>query len=101
MSTATISSLSIGLKATINEYIDATSSNPLKLFHTINDTIDYNDTIAQTEACPFHATTFNLLLTCIYFIIFCLSVVGNSVVLVIIAQQRWMRTVTNLYLLNL
>ncbi|CAK5097176.1 unnamed protein product [Meloidogyne enterolobii] len=34
-------------------------------------------------------------------IIFCLSVVGNSIVVVVILQQQSMRSVTNLYLLNL
>lgn len=34
-------------------------------------------------------------------LIFCLSVIGNSLVIVTILQNRWMRTVTNFLLLNL
>ena len=37
----------------------------------------------------------------LYVVIFILSVVGNSLVLVTLAQKKRMRTVTNVYLLNL
>ncbi|KAI1721443.1 7 transmembrane receptor (rhodopsin family) domain-containing protein [Ditylenchus destructor] len=53
------------------------------------------------DDCVFHPTTENYVMIVAFCIIFCLSVVGNSVVVVVILQQRSMRSVTNLYLLNL
>jgi hypothetical protein len=49
----------------------------------------------------FNPTMENYLMILTFSIIFCLSVVGNSIVVVVILQQRSMRSVTNLYLLNL
>ena len=43
----------------------------------------------------------NYVMIVTFSVIFCLSVVGNSIVVVGILQQRSMRSVTNLYLLNL
>jgi cholecystokinin-like receptor len=37
----------------------------------------------------------------LYVVIFVLSIVGNSLVLITLAQNKRMRTVTNVYLLNL
>uniref|UniRef100_A0A183CF62 G_PROTEIN_RECEP_F1_2 domain-containing protein n=1 Tax=Globodera pallida TaxID=36090 RepID=A0A183CF62_GLOPA len=51
--------------------------------------------------CVFRPTFDNYLMICAFCVIFCLSVVGNSIVVVVILQQRSMRSVTNLYLLNL
>uniref|UniRef100_A0A915EGW2 G-protein coupled receptors family 1 profile domain-containing protein n=1 Tax=Ditylenchus dipsaci TaxID=166011 RepID=A0A915EGW2_9BILA len=53
------------------------------------------------DDCVFHPTTENYVMIVAFCIIFCLSVIGNSVVVVVILQQRSMRSVTNLYLLNL
>jgi cholecystokinin A receptor len=54
-----------------------------------------------TEDCVFHPTVENYVMICAFCIIFCLSVVGNSIVVVVILQQKSMRSITNLYLLNL
>ncbi|KAI6235359.1 Cholecystokinin receptor [Aphelenchoides besseyi] len=54
-----------------------------------------------TEDCVFHPTVENYVMIVAFCTIFCLSVIGNSVVVVVILQQRSMRTVTNVYLLNL
>ncbi|KAL3122862.1 hypothetical protein niasHT_008774 [Heterodera trifolii] len=51
--------------------------------------------------CVFRPTFDNYLMIFAFCVIFCLSVVGNSIVVVVILQQRSMRSVTNLYLLNL
>lgn len=51
-----------------------------------------------TSQCALRKTTENFIVTIAFTIIFCLSVVGNSVVIVTIVQQRTMRTITNLYL---
>ncbi len=51
--------------------------------------------------CQPNMSVANRLLIVAFALIFCLSVLGNSLVIVTIIQQRSMRTVTNLYLLNL
>uniref|UniRef100_A0A914V731 G-protein coupled receptors family 1 profile domain-containing protein n=1 Tax=Plectus sambesii TaxID=2011161 RepID=A0A914V731_9BILA len=78
--------------------------------HTVADST-FNETIAVfptqlmdtnfTSFCAIRKTAESLIVTVAFTTIFCLSVVGNSVVIVTIVQQRTMRTITNLYLLNL
>ncbi len=63
--------------------------------------IDNSTSIRSRFLCRLHFTQHNILLITIYTLIFCLSVTGNCLVIVTIVQQRWMRTVTNFYLLNL
>ena len=53
------------------------------------------------RVCEPQLTTWNQLLTAGFGVVFCLSVCGNALVMVTIVQQKWMRTVTNVYLLNL
>ncbi|CAD5217199.1 unnamed protein product [Bursaphelenchus okinawaensis] len=53
------------------------------------------------DDCVFHPTVNNYVMIVAFCTIFCLSVIGNSVVVVVILQQRSMRSVTNIYLLNL
>ncbi|VDK48369.1 unnamed protein product [Anisakis simplex] len=53
------------------------------------------------DDCQFRPTTENYVTIVSFCLIFCLSVVGNSVVVVVIVQQRTMRSITNIYLLNL
>uniref|UniRef100_A0A915AR34 G-protein coupled receptors family 1 profile domain-containing protein n=1 Tax=Parascaris univalens TaxID=6257 RepID=A0A915AR34_PARUN len=53
------------------------------------------------DDCRFRPTTENYVTIVSFCLIFCLSVVGNSVVVVVIVQQRTMRSITNIYLLNL
>nr|CAD2183217.1 unnamed protein product [Meloidogyne enterolobii] len=65
-----------------------------QLFFDNNFQLEKND-------CVFHPNLENYLMILTFAIIFCLSVVGNSIVVVVILQQQSMRSVTNLYLLNL
>ncbi|KAK0417742.1 hypothetical protein QR680_013182 [Steinernema hermaphroditum] len=53
------------------------------------------------DDCRFRPSTENYVVIVAFAVIFCLSVVGNSIVIVVIVQQRTMRSITNLYLLNL
>ncbi|TKR68263.1 hypothetical protein L596_024265 [Steinernema carpocapsae] len=53
------------------------------------------------DDCRFRPSTENYVVIVAFVIIFCLSVIGNSIVIVVIVQQRTMRSITNLYLLNL
>uniref|UniRef100_A0A7E4VRS6 G_PROTEIN_RECEP_F1_2 domain-containing protein n=1 Tax=Panagrellus redivivus TaxID=6233 RepID=A0A7E4VRS6_PANRE len=54
-----------------------------------------------TADCFFRGDTHNYVMIVAFCTIFCLSVVGNSIVVVVILQQKSMRSITNLYLLNL
>ena len=68
-------------------------------YEWMNDTTPASMAAAASQTavlCTFHTTSGNIMLIILFFAIFCLSVIGNSVVLVIITRQRWMRTVTNL-----
>ncbi|VDM91335.1 unnamed protein product, partial [Onchocerca ochengi] len=58
------------------------------------------EVIVQDD-CQFRATLENYITIVSFCIIFCLSVVGNAVVVAVILQQHSMRSVTNIYLLNL
>ena len=53
------------------------------------------------QDCVFHATFGNYLMLVSFGFIFCLSICGNSMVIVVITCQRSMRSVTNHYLLSL
>lgn len=54
-----------------------------------------------TRARPNHDNLLETLIIPLYGTIFLLSVVGNSLVLITLARNKRMRTVTNVYLLNL
>ncbi|EFO22229.2 hypothetical protein LOAG_06254 [Loa loa] len=58
------------------------------------------EVIVQDD-CRFRPTLENYITIVSFCIIFFLSVVGNAVVVAVILQQRSMRSVTNIYLLNL
>lgn len=51
--------------------------------------------------CQLKLTTQHIVLIVCFTIIFTLSVIGNCLVIVTIAQNRWMRTVTNIFLQSL
>jgi len=69
------------------------------LFYNITSTVIPNFTKKSTTT---KSGTFESdLIIPLYVIIFLLSVVGNSLVLITLAQNRRMRTVTNVFLLNL
>ncbi|VDM21622.1 unnamed protein product [Wuchereria bancrofti] len=58
------------------------------------------EVIVQDD-CRFRPTLENYITILSFCIIFCLSVVGNAVVVAVILQQHSMRSVTNIFLLNL
>ncbi|CAB3401936.1 unnamed protein product [Caenorhabditis bovis] len=53
------------------------------------------------EICQFRATTENYTIVVAFIIIFLLSVIGNLLVLIVIVKQRAMRSIINIYLMNL
>uniref|UniRef100_A0A914CCZ5 G-protein coupled receptors family 1 profile domain-containing protein n=2 Tax=Acrobeloides nanus TaxID=290746 RepID=A0A914CCZ5_9BILA len=55
----------------------------------------------STESCVFVPTAENYVMIASFSVIFCLSVIGNAIVVLVILQQKSMRSITNLYLLNL
>ncbi|KAM3722498.1 Cholecystokinin receptor type [Dirofilaria immitis] len=57
--------------------------------------------IMAQDDCRFRPTLENYITIVSFCIIFCLSVVGNAIVVAVILQQHSMRSVTNIYLLNL
>ena len=69
-------------------------------FHLTKNSTVFSSTESHLdeEFCALIKSVESLVLTITYTIIFCLSVIGNSVVIVTIVQQRSMRTITNLYL---
>lgn len=58
-------------------------------------------TPAPPPACKMNLTPRHIVLIVCFAIIFTLSVIGNCLVIVTIAQNRWMRTVTNIFLQSL
>uniref|UniRef100_A0A1I7X6T6 G_PROTEIN_RECEP_F1_2 domain-containing protein n=1 Tax=Heterorhabditis bacteriophora TaxID=37862 RepID=A0A1I7X6T6_HETBA len=60
-----------------------------------------NLTSPVEETCRFRPTTENYLVVVAFIAIFLLSVIGNALVIVVIMQQRAMRSITNIYLMNL
>jgi hypothetical protein len=61
-----------------------------------------NRSVATTRAAGSGGDVFqNNVIVPLYLVIFLLSVVGNSLVILTLAQNKRMRTVTNVYLLNL
>lgn len=67
--------------------------------------MDVNNNFTNGSSSRGHCTVIlsqrNYVLLPFITLIFCLSVIGNSLVIVTILQNRWMRTVTNFLLLNL
>ncbi|CCD73018.2 G-protein coupled receptors family 1 profile domain-containing protein [Caenorhabditis elegans] len=81
------------------ELLNATSPPPI---WTLNSNLSTTmSTVHQEEICRFRGTTENYTIAVTFFMIFLLSVVGNSVVLIVIIKQRAMRSITNIYLMNL
>ncbi|VDP03606.1 unnamed protein product [Heligmosomoides polygyrus] len=57
--------------------------------------------LTMEETCRFRGTTENYVVIITFITIFLLSVIGNALVIVVIMQQRAMRSITNIYLMNL
>ncbi|KIH57896.1 7 transmembrane receptor [Ancylostoma duodenale] len=61
----------------------------------------HTDHLTVEETCRFRGTTENYVVIFTFITIFLLSVIGNALVIVVIMQQRAMRSITNIYLMNL
>ncbi|VDK87407.1 unnamed protein product, partial [Litomosoides sigmodontis] len=80
----------------------STSSSPLSPGSSVPSMMLADDMeVIVHDDCRFRPTLENYITIVSFCIIFCLSVVGNAIVVAVILQQRSMRSVTNIYLLNL
>ncbi|KAJ1346958.1 hypothetical protein KIN20_001893 [Parelaphostrongylus tenuis] len=59
------------------------------------------ENVTIEETCRFRGTIENYVVIFTFITIFLLSVIGNALVIVVIMQQRAMRSITNIYLMNL
>lgn len=67
----------------------------------IPETVILNNNNNITSTTPSQGVFESKLIIPLYVIIFLLAVIGNSLVLITLVQNKRMRTVTNVYLLNL
>lgn len=82
------------LSLVVTTYTDT----PIELLET-NSTV--TQTVILNNTTPSQGVFESKLIIPLYVIIFLLAVIGNSLVLVTLVQNKRMRTVTNVYLLNL
>ncbi|KAK6026748.1 7 transmembrane receptor [Ostertagia ostertagi] len=73
---------------------------PAKLVFILCEKINISSLTVE-ETCRFRGTTENYIVIFTFITIFLLSVIGNALVIVVIMQQRAMRSITNIYLMNL
>ncbi|GMT37114.1 hypothetical protein PFISCL1PPCAC_28411, partial [Pristionchus fissidentatus] len=78
-----------------------TSTTLATLVGAVNASMEEVIDAEREPTCRFHGTPENYLLCVCFFIIFALSMTGNSLVIAVILKQRQMRSITNTYLLNL
>ncbi|CAI2349651.1 unnamed protein product [Caenorhabditis sp. 36 PRJEB53466] len=93
-------STSPSLLLLLTELLLNSSSSTTSNTNALNETT-MSSIVQQEEICRFRGTTENYTIAVTFFIIFLLSVVGNSLVLIVIIKQRAMRSITNIYLMNL
>ncbi|XP_071055861.1 cholecystokinin receptor type A-like [Onthophagus taurus] len=83
------------------------STNPVVLgnftvTYSVNSSVwDVKNVVTATVASVTESVFESKLIIPLYVVIFVLSIVGNSLVLITLVQNKRMRTVTNVYLLNL
>lgn len=82
----------------VNSDIDQVFASNIPQLSTITPIIA-NVTLSSTQ--PVQADLLESLIIPLYGTIFLLSMIGNSLVLITLARNKRMRTVTNVYLLNL
>lgn len=67
--------------------------------------LDLEGSLAPTngsnETEPYYDTTSNAVLTCIYFVVCIVGLCGNTLVIYVILRYAKMKTITNIYILNL
>lgn len=78
------------ISSEINTLVEINNNNSLIVKNSTNKNSNRNETNFQ-----------NNVIVPLYAVIFLLSVVGNLLVILTLAQNKRMRTVTNVYLLNL
>jgi hypothetical protein len=71
-----------------------TTSEAEKVSSSSNETCDQPQLIIYTTAAE-------VVFSAMYLVIFCLGVAGNALVSLAVTRSRHMRTVTNLFILNL
>lgn len=75
---------------------------PIVVFKPANNTTSYNSNFTNQEGDPSDSTQLHYLETLpVYILIFLTAVIGNSLVIATLIQNKRMRTVTNVFLLNL
>ncbi|PAV89856.1 hypothetical protein WR25_00703 [Diploscapter pachys] len=96
------------LSALATDTVTSTMSTSSEEFPISNDSGAVNDSLSEIlqdgmhqAACSFHHTPQNYLIIFVFIVIFLLSVIGNLLVILVIIQQRAMRSITNIYLMNL
>nr|7WJ5_R Chain R, Soluble cytochrome b562,Somatostatin receptor type 2 [synthetic construct] len=98
------------LKTTRNAYIQKylmdMADEPLNGSHTwlsipfdLNGSVVSTNTSNQTE--PYYDLTSNAVLTFIYFVVCIIGLCGNTLVIYVILRYAKMKTITNIYILNL
>lgn len=85
----------------VDEPEDVAASSRYPRFSTVTSTDLSNVSLSTTTTSSGNANLLENLIVPLYATIFLLSVVGNSLVLITLARNKRMRTVTNVYLLNL
>ncbi|XP_033218303.1 octopamine receptor-like [Belonocnema kinseyi] len=85
----------------VDEREGVASSSRYPRFSTVTSTDLSNVSLSTTTPSSGNANLLENLIVPLYATIFLLSVVGNSLVLITLARNKRMRTVTNVYLLNL
>ncbi|KAL4003249.1 7 transmembrane receptor (rhodopsin family) protein [Acanthocheilonema viteae] len=93
---ATVAAASLAIASSTTSSSLSVSLSPLSTVMFTNDM----EVVVQDD-CRFRPTIENYITIVSFCIIFCLSVVGNAIVVAVILQQHSMRSVTNIYLLNL
>ncbi|CAJ0600277.1 unnamed protein product [Cylicocyclus nassatus] len=119
-SSATMSSPSLASSvfSTVATEMLSTMASAMMTSSTATSTVDDNDirvimlnnsaqsgvsieNLTVEETCRFRNTNENYVIVFTFITIFLLSVIGNVLVIVVILQQRAMRSITNIYLMNL
>ncbi|KHJ43840.1 hypothetical protein D918_05892 [Trichuris suis] len=84
-----------------NETLQADSTIPLILVNLTVRSFNVSPVSEEPEPCQLIDSGRNRFLIVVFVVIFCVSLIGNSLVILTIVQNRWMRTITNLFLLNM
>uniref|UniRef100_A0A5S6QK88 G_PROTEIN_RECEP_F1_2 domain-containing protein n=1 Tax=Trichuris muris TaxID=70415 RepID=A0A5S6QK88_TRIMR len=84
-----------------NQSLKADRALPLLLVNLTVRSFNVSPVNDEPEPCQLIDSGRNRFLIVVFTVIFCVSLIGNSLVILTIVQNRWMRTITNLFLLNM